>query len=249
MPIQTHNLSTWFHHKKILNNINLELNSNSITALIGSSGCGKSTFLRCLNRMNDRIPGFKMNGKITYKNQDVYHHKCNLLKLRKNIGMVFQRPNVFPASIYDNMDMALKYHFKINKKERLEIIKEALHICHLYDEVKADLNRSAIGLSGGQQQKLCIARAIVIQPEILLLDEPCSALDPISTQKIEEVLVELQDKMSIAIVTHNMAQAQRISSDTAFFMHGEILEYNKTDIVFKNPSHEVTRDYIAGKFG
>ena len=233
---------------KALKNINLEIPANEITAFIGPSGCGKSTLLKSLNRMNDLVEGCKITGKVLLDGEDIYGD-MNINLLRKRVGMVFQKPNPFPMSIYDNIAYGPRIHGIKNKKKLDEIVEKSLKAAALYDEVADRLHTSALGLSGGQQQRLCIARCLAVEPEVILLDEPTSALDPISTLKIEELLMELKDKYTIAIVTHNMQQASRIADYTAFFLVGEMVEYGKTKDVFGMPKDKRTEDYITGRFG
>ncbi|MGL5088051.1 MAG: phosphate ABC transporter ATP-binding protein PstB [Cetobacterium sp.] len=234
---------------KALKNINMDILKNKVTALIGPSGCGKSTFLRSINRMNDLISGVKYEGQILLDDQNVFDKQFDIVELRKKVGMVFQKPNPFPKSIYENLVYAPKLHGENNKKKLDEIVESSLKAVALWDEVKDKLHQSALGLSGGQQQRLCIARAISINPEILLMDEPTSALDPISTSKIEELIVELAKDYSIVIVTHNMQQASRISDYTGFFYQGVLEEFDKTSTIFTTPKVKKTEDYITGKFG
>ncbi|MGL4946152.1 MAG: phosphate ABC transporter ATP-binding protein PstB [Cetobacterium sp.] len=234
---------------KALKNINMDILKNKVTALIGPSGCGKSTFLRSINRMNDLISGVKYEGQILLDDQNVFDKQFDIVELRKKVGMVFQKPNPFPKSIYENLVYAPKLHGENNKKKLDEIVESSLKAVALWDEVKDKLHQSALGLSGGQQQRLCIARAISINPEILLMDEPTSALDPISTSKIEELIVQLAKNYSIVIVTHNMQQASRISDYTGFFYQGVLEEFDKTSTIFTTPKVKKTEDYITGKFG
>ncbi|MGL4909705.1 MAG: phosphate ABC transporter ATP-binding protein PstB [Cetobacterium sp.] len=234
---------------KALKNINMDILKNKVTALIGPSGCGKSTFLRSINRMNDLISGVKYEGEILLDDQNVFDKQFDIVQLRKKVGMVFQKPNPFPKSIYENLVYAPKLHGENDKKKLDEIVESSLKAVALWDEVKDKLHQSALGLSGGQQQRLCIARAISVNPEILLMDEPTSALDPISTSKIEELIVELAKDYSIVIVTHNMQQASRISDYTGFFYQGVLEEFDKTSIIFTTPKVKKTEDYITGKFG
>jgi phosphate transport system ATP-binding protein len=234
---------------KALKNINMDILKNKVTALIGPSGCGKSTFLRSINRMNDLISGVKYEGEILLDDKNVFDKQFDIVELRKKVGMVFQKPNPFPKSIYENLVYAPKLHGENNKKKLDEIVESSLKAVALWDEVKDKLHQSALGLSGGQQQRLCIARAISINPEILLMDEPTSALDPISTSKIEELIVELAKNYSIVIVTHNMQQASRISDYTGFFYQGVLEEFDKTSTIFTTPKVKKTEDYITGKFG
>lgn len=241
------NLELFYGEKKVLKNINLEIYHNKVTAFIGPSGCGKSSLLRCLNRMNDLVDNCKINGEILFKNDDIL--KMNVIDLRTRVGMVFQQPNPFPMSIYENVCYGPKCQGIKDKNKLMEIVVDSLKKASLYDEVKDRLKDSALGLSGGQQQRLCIARAIAMKPEVILMDEPTSALDPIATLKIEELINELKKDYTIVIVTHNMQQATRISDYTAFFLNGEVVEYNETDELFKNPQDKKTEDYITGRFG
>ena len=248
--ITAEHVNLWYegtHHA--LKDINLNMKEKSITALIGPSGCGKSTFLRTLNRMNDLIPGTKIEGKISYRGQDIYDPKVDINNLRKNIGMVFQKPNPFPMSIYNNIAYGPRTHGIRNKAKLDEIVEKSLRGAAIWDEVKDRLSLSALGLSGGQQQRLCIARALAVRPDILLMDEPTSALDPISTGKIEELAMELKKQYTIIIVTHNMQQAVRISDTTAFFLLGELIEAGDTQQIFERPKQKKTEDYITGRFG
>ena len=232
-----------------LNNINMDVEKNKVTALIGPSGCGKSTFLRSINRMNDLIEISKYEGIIALDEEDIFSKKHDIVELRKKVGMVFQKPNPFPKSIYENIIYGPKLHGERDKKKLDEIVEESIKAVALWDEVKDKLHQSALGLSGGQQQRLCIARAIAVKPEILLMDEPTSALDPISTLKIEELIRELQKDYTIIIVTHNMQQAARISEYTGFFYQGVLEEFGATEKIFTNPDNKKTEDYITGKFG
>ena len=232
-----------------LKDINMEIQENKVTALIGPSGCGKSTFLRSINRMNDLIENVKYEGQILFDGKNIFDKSYDIVDLRKNIGMVFQKPNPFPKTIYENIVYAPKLHGEKNRDKLDEIVENSLKSVALWDEVKDKLHKSALGLSGGQQQRLCIARAISVNPEILLMDEPTSALDPISTAKIEELIGELEKKYSIIIVTHNMQQASRISEYTGFFYQGVLEEFDKTELMFTTPKKKKTEDYITGKFG
>ena len=229
--------------------MNIEIPEKSITAFIGPSGCGKSTFLKTLNRMNDLIPGVKITGDIRYEGTDIFSKEVDVNNLRKEIGMVFQKPNPFPMSIYDNIAYGPRTHGITNKVELDEIVERALRDAAIWDEVKDRLKKNALGMSGGQQQRLCIARALAVQPKILLMDEPTSALDPISTSRIEELVMELKEKYTIVMVTHNMQQAVRVSDHTAFFLLGELVEFGKTDDIFSQPRDKRTEDYITGRFG
>ena len=247
--ITVKDLCLWYGNHQALKNINIYIPTNSITALIGPSGCGKSTFLKTLNRMNDLIPDIKITGEIRYQGSDIFDPSIDVNELRRSIGMVFQKPNPFPMSIYDNIAYGPRTH-GITKKAKLdEIVERSLRDAAIWDEVKDRLKKNALGLSGGQQQRLCIARALAVEPEILLMDEPTSALDPISTSHIEELANELKKKYTIVIVTHNMQQAVRISDHTAFFLLGELIEFSKTESMFSNPKDKRTEDYITGRFG
>ncbi len=232
-----------------LKNINMGINKNEITAFIGPSGCGKSTFIKSINRMNDLIPSVKMDGEILFEGKNILARDVDVTELRKNIGMVFQKPNPFPKSIYENIVYGPKLHGKYTKIQLDEIVEKSLRGAALWDEVKDRLKKSALGLSGGQQQRLCIARALAVEPKVLLMDEPTSALDPISTSKIEELVLELKKDFTIIIVTHNMQQAVRISDNTAFFLLGEVIEYGGTEDLFNFPKNKKTEDYITGRFG
>ena len=243
------NLNLWYGENKALKNINMPIYEKKITGLIGPSGCGKSTFLRCLNRMNDLIPTVKIDGEITLDGKNIYDKDVDVVELRKRVGMVFQKPNPFPMSIYDNVAYGPRIHGIKDKKTLDEIVEWALKKAALWDEVKDNLKKSALGLSGGQQQRLCIARTIAVKPEVILMDEPTSALDPISTLKIEDLMAELKKDYTIVIVTHNMQQASRISDYTAFFLMGEVVEFDKTEKIFLEPSKKETEDYISGRFG
>jgi len=230
-------------------NINMVIEKHEITALIGPSGCGKSTFLRCINRMNDIIEGCRITGEIIYKGQNIYDPRVDAMTVRKHIGMVFQKPNPFPMSIYDNVAYAPRYH-KMSKKGDLdEIVERSLRGASLWEEVKDRLKKSGLSLSGGQQQRLCIARAIALEPEILLMDEATASLDPISTYKIEDLMQELKQTYTVIIVTHNMQQAARVSNRTAFFLLGDLVEMDDTEVIFKNPAEQKTQEYISGRFG
>ncbi|MBA2859836.1 phosphate ABC transporter ATP-binding protein PstB [Methanococcus maripaludis] len=249
IKMNSKDVNFWYGEKKALNSINLPIYENKITALIGPSGCGKSTFLRCLNRMNDLISGVKITGEITLDEKNIYDKDVDVVELRKRVGMVFQKPNPFPMSIYDNIAYGPRIHGIKDKKQLDEIVEWALKKSALWDDVKDDLKKSALKLSGGQQQRLCIARTIAVKPDVILMDEPCSALDPISTLKIEDLMVELKKEYSIVIVTHNMQQASRVSDYTGFFMLGDLVEFNKTDKLFVEPENKKTEDYISGRFG
>ena len=247
--ITVKDMCLWYGETQALKDISLNIEEHSITALIGPSGCGKSTFLKSLNRMNDLIPDVKITGEIKYKDQDIYAPSVDVNELRKEIGMVFQKPNPFPMSIYDNIAYGPRTHGIRKKSELDEIVEKSLKGAAIWDEVSDRLNKNALGLSGGQQQRLCIARALAVEPDILLMDEPTSALDPISTSKIEDLILELKKKYTIIIVTHNMQQAVRISDNTAFFLLGELIEYGNTEKIFSTPAKQKTEDYITGRFG
>ncbi len=247
--ITVKNLDLYYGDHKALNGISMDIERNSITAFIGPSGCGKSTFLRTLNRMNDLIPNVKIDGEVIYDGKNIYDKNVDIYNLRKEVGMVFQKPNPFPMSIYDNVAYGPRTHGIHNKKELDKIVEESLKKAAIYDEVKDNLNKSALSLSGGQQQRLCIARALAVKPKVLLMDEPTSALDPISTGKIEELALELKKDYTIVIVTHNMQQALRISDKTAFFLLGDLIEYDDTQKIFSMPKNKKTEDYITGRFG
>ena len=247
--ITVKDMNLWYGDHKALNDINIEIPEKSITAFIGPSGCGKSTFLKTLNRMNDLIPSVKITGDIRYNDADIFGKDVDVNSLRKEIGMVFQKPNPFPMSIYDNVAYGPRTHGITNKAQLDEIVERALRDAAIWDEVKDRLKKNALGMSGGQQQRLCIARALAVQPKILLMDEPTSALDPISTSRIEELVMELKDKYTIVMVTHNMQQALRVSDYTAFFLLGELVEFGKTDDIFSQPKDKRTEDYITGRFG
>ncbi|APC40645.1 phosphate ABC transporter ATP-binding protein PstB [Clostridium estertheticum] len=247
--ITAKNLNLYYGNTQALKNVNIDIEKNSVTALIGPSGCGKSTFLRTINRMNDLIDSVKIDGEILYENENVYGQDYDVIDLRKKVGMVFQKANPFPMSIYENIAYGPRIHGIKNKKLLDEIVEKSLKGAVLWDEVKDRLKKSALGLSGGQQQRLCIARTLAVEPEVLLMDEPTSALDPISTLKIEELMDVLKKKYTVIIVTHNMQQAGRISDFTAFFLNGEIVESGKTEEIFYKPKDKRTEDYITGRFG
>ena len=249
IKISAKNLNLYYGEKHALKNVNLDIENNKITAFIGPSGCGKSTFLKTLNRMNDYVKNVKIEGTITLDEENIYDSRVDTTVLRKKVGMVFQQPNPFPMSIYDNVAYGPRIHGIKNKKQLDKIVEDSLKAAALYDEVADRLHTSALGLSGGQQQRLCIARCLAVEPDVILLDEPTSALDPISTLKIEELLMELKEKYTIAIVTHNMQQASRIADNTAFFLVGEMVEYGKTKDLFSMPKDQRTEDYITGRFG
>ncbi len=247
--IEAKNMNLWYTQMHALKDININIEEKNITALIGPSGCGKSTFLRTLNRMNDLIQGVKITGEILYEGEDIFSPKIDVNGLRRDIGMVFQKPNPFMMSIYDNIAYGPRTNGVKNKARLDQIVEEALRNAALWDEVKDRLKKSALGLSGGQQQRLCIARALAVQPKVLLMDEPTSALDPISTSRIEDLAMELKKDYTIVIVTHNMQQALRISDKTAFFLLGELIEVGDTEQIFSNPKEKKTEDYITGRFG
>ena len=247
--ITVESLNLHYGENHALKNVNMEIADHAITAFIGPSGCGKSTFLRCLNRMNDLVDGCRVEGKVILDGEDIYDKRVDTTLLRKKVGMVFQLPNPFPMSIYDNIAYGPRLHGIKNKKELDEIVERSLLGAAIFEEVKDRLNKSALGLSGGQQQRLCIARALAVSPEVLLMDEPTSALDPISTLKIEELMETLKKKYTVVIVTHNMQQAARVSDDTAFFLVGEVVEKNATSEIFARPRDKRTEDYITGRFG
>ena len=247
--ITVKDMCLWYGDHQALKNVNIEIPEKSITAFIGPSGCGKSTFLKTLNRMNDLIPGVKITGDIRYEGTDIFSKEVDVNNLRKEIGMVFQKPNPFPMSIYDNVAYGPRTHGITNRVHLDEIVESALRDAAIWDEVKDRLKKNALGMSGGQQQRLCIARALAVQPKILLMDEPTSALDPISTSRIEELVMELKEKYTIVMVTHNMQQAVRVSDHTAFFLLGELVEFGKTDDIFSQPQDKRTEDYITGRFG
>ena len=243
------NVNVFYGTNHVIKDVQLSIHPNTVTAFIGPSGCGKSTFLRLLNRMNDYIDGFKMTGEILLDNRDIYDKDVRVEELGKNVGMVFQKPNPFPKTIYENVVYGLRIHGKTSKADLDVIVEESLKDVALWDEVKDKLHQSALALSGGQQQRLCIARALAIEPTIILMDEPASALDPISSGKIEDLIYELKKKYTIIIVTHNMQQAGRVSDRTAFFYLGELVEYNNTKKIFTNPEKPLTQNYITGRFG
>ena len=247
--ITVKDLCLWYGSAQALKNINIGIPEKSITALIGPSGCGKSTFLKTLDRMNDLIPGVKITGLVEYGGQDIFAPSVDVSELRRRIGMVFQKPNPFPMSIYDNVAYGPRTHGVTARAKLDDIVERSLRDAAIWDEVKDRLKKSALGLSGGQQQRLCIARALAVEPEVLLMDEPTSALDPISTSKIEELALQLKKKYTIIIVTHNMQQAARISDCTAFFLLGELIEFGKTEELFAQPKDKRTEDYITGRFG
>lgn len=247
--ITVEDLNLWYGSTQALHHVSMEIPEKSITALIGPSGCGKSTFLKTLNRMNDLIPGVKITGDIRYKGREIFDPSVDVNELRKEIGMVFQKPNPFPMSVYDNIAYGPRTHGIRAKAKLDDIVERSLRDAAIWDEVKDRLKKSALGLSGGQQQRLCIARALAVQPEVLLMDEPTSALDPISTSKVEDLVLSLKKDYTIIIVTHNMQQATRVSDRTAFFLLGEVVEYAETEQLFSKPQDQRTEDYISGRFG
>ena len=247
--ITVKNMCLWYGDHQALKDVNITIPEKSITAFIGPSGCGKSTFLKTLNRMNDLIPSVKITGDIRYEDTDIFSKEVDVNQLRKEVGMVFQKPNPFPMSIYDNIAYGPRTHGITNKVQLDDIVERALRDAAIWDEVKDRLKKNALGMSGGQQQRLCIARALAVEPNVLLMDEPTSALDPISTSRIEELAMELKEKYTIVMVTHNMQQAVRVSDYTAFFLLGELVEFGKTDDIFSQPQDKRTEDYITGRFG
>ena len=247
--ISVKDMCLWYGDHKALNNVSINIPEKNITAFIGPSGCGKSTFLKTLNRMNDLIPSVKITGDVLYEGNDIFSKDIDVNELRKEVGMVFQKPNPFPMSIYDNVAYGPRTHGIKNKVQLDEIVERALKDAALWDEVKDRLHKNALGLSGGQQQRLCIARALAVEPKVLLMDEPTSALDPISTSHIEDLVLELKKKYTIVMVTHNMQQALRVSDYTAFFLLGELIEFGETDEIFNTPKQQKTEDYITGRFG
>jgi phosphate transport system ATP-binding protein len=247
--IQVNKLKLYYGEHLALNKVSIDVVKNSVLALIGPSGCGKSTFLKTLNRMNDLIDGVRIDGEVLLDGENIYHPDVDVVSLRKRVGMVFQRPNPFPMSIYDNVAYGPRIHGLSDKIRLNELVEQSLRGAALWDEIKDRLKSSAMSLSGGQQQRLCIARLLAVEPEVLLMDEPCSALDPISTMKIEELVTELKSDYTIVMVTHNMQQAARVSDSTAFFLTGEMVEQDKTDTIFTRPRDKRTEDYITGRFG
>lgn len=247
--IKTENLNLSYGDHQVLKDINMDIRKNEITALIGPSGCGKSTFLKTLNRMNDLVPNCKITGKVLFNDQDIYDRKTDAMAVRKKIGMVFQKPNPFSISIYDNVAYAPRYHGTRKRRTLDEIVENSLKKAALWDEVKDRLKKSALSLSGGQQQRLCIARTIALEPDIILMDEATSALDPISTTKMEELMLALKENYTVIIVTHNMQQAARVADKTAFFLLGDLVEFGTTSQIFDNPKMEKTKAYVSGQFG
>ncbi len=247
---EVEDLNAWFGTKQVLKNINIKIEENAVTAIIGPSGCGKTTFIRCLNRMHEITPGARVSGKVLFNGLNIYGNGVDPVMIRRKIGMVFQKPNPFPMmSIYDNVAAGLKLNGVKDKKTIEEAVRRSLELANLWEEVKDDLNKSGASLSGGQQQRLCIARALAVEPEVLLMDEPCSALDPIATAKIEALIRKLAGNYTLVIVTHNMQQAARVSDYTAFLYLGELIEYGPTKQIFENPKHELTEKYLTGEFG
>ncbi|MCD1295718.1 phosphate ABC transporter ATP-binding protein [Methanocella sp. CWC-04] len=247
--LESKDINLFYGKTHALKDVTMGIPERSITAIIGPSGCGKSTFLRCLNRMNDLVPGVRITGSISYRGKNIYDKDVDVVGLRKSIGMVFQKPNPFPMSIYDNVAYGPRIHGIKDKKRLNEIVEKSLKQAFLWDEVGSRQQESAMSLSGGQQQRLCIARCLAVEPEIILMDEPCSALDPIATSKIEDLMRALKEKYTIVIVTHNMQQAARVSDRTAFFLMGDLIEYDATKKIFENPRDKRTEDYITGRFG
>lgn len=248
IKLRGENLNLYFGQKQILKNVSIDFPKNQVTSLIGPSGCGKSTLLRCFNRMHDLVTDVKIEGKLFLDDLDLYDNKNSVTNIRKRVGMVFQKPNPLPKSIYENLSYALKIH-NYPKNEIPDLIESALRESFLWDEVKDELKKPAVKLSGGQQQRLCIARTVVLRPEVILMDEPCSALDPISTKKIEELILKLKQNFTIVIVTHNMQQAQRVSEKVAFMYLGELIEFDTCDAIFNHPKNELTQRYVGGHFG
>ena len=247
--LSVNDLNLWYGEHQALKNISLDIPEKSISALIGPSGCGKSTFLKTLNRMNDLVPGVRITGSVQYRGEDIYAPTTDVSELRRQVGMVFQKPNPFPMSIYDNVAYGPRTPGIRNRAKLDDLVERSLRGAAIWDEVKDRLKKNALGLSGGQQQRLCIARALAVEPQVLLMDEPTSALDPISTSKIEDLAVQLKEKYTIVIVTHNMQQAVRISDNTAFFLLGDLVEFGSTEQIFSNPHDKRTEDYITGRFG
>ena len=247
--IEAKNVNFFYGSKQALNNINIVCPENKVTALIGPSGCGKSTFIRTLNRMNGVIPGNRLEGEILLDGLDINATKVDVVELRKRVGMVFQKPNPFPKSIFDNIAYGLRINGERNRKKIREVVERSLRKAALWDEIKDRLDENAFSLSGGQQQRLCIARSLAIEPEVMLFDEPCSAIDPIATAKIEDLIHKMKQDYTVVIVTHNMQQAARVSDYTAFLMLGELIEFDKTEKIFTNPGNTLTEDYITGRFG
>ena len=249
IKVKVENLNLYYGENHALKDVNMDIQENAVTAFIGPSGCGKSTFLKTLNRMNDLVDGVRIDGKVLLDGEDIYDPSVDTTILRKKVGMVFQQPNPFPMSVYDNIAYGPRTHGIRNRAKLDEIVEKSLKQAAIWDELKDRLKKSALGLSGGQQQRLCIARALAVEPEVLLMDEPTSALDPISTSKIEDLVLELKNKYTIIMVTHNMQQATRVADNTAFFLLGEVVEYAETEKMFSKPADKRTEDYITGRFG
>ncbi len=247
--IEVRNLNLWYGDKQALKNNSIKIRKNHVTAIIGPSGCGKSTFIRCLNRMNDLVEGVKITGEVSINNKNIYDKDVDVVSLRRRVGMVFQKPNPFPMTIFDNVAYGPRIHGIKDKKKLQEIVEKSLKDTTLWNEVSDRLDKSALDLSGGQMQRLCIARTIAVKPDVLLFDEPCSALDPVATGKIEDLIQELKKEYTIVIVTHNMQQAARVSDYTGYFLLGELIEFGKTKQLFENPKEKSTEDYITGRFG
>jgi phosphate transport system ATP-binding protein len=249
IKIKVRGLNLWYGEKQALRDNNIDVKENKVTAIIGPSGCGKSTFIRCLNRMNDMVDGVRVTGKVFIDGRNIYDKDVDVVSLRRRVGMLFQKPNPFPMSIFDNVAYGPRVHGIKNKRKLREIVEESIRSAALWDEVSGILDRNALDLSGGQQQRLCIARTIAVKPDILLFDEPCSALDPIATGKIEDLIHDLKKQYTIVIVTHNMQQAARVSNYTGYFLLGEMIEFGRTKELFENPKEKSTEDYITGRFG
>jgi phosphate transport system ATP-binding protein len=250
LKLQTEHLNAWFGNNHVLKDISLRVKENQVTAIIGPSGCGKSTLIRCMNRMHELVPGARVSGSILLDDANVYAKGIDPVSIRRRVGMVFQRPNPFPTmSVYDNVAAGLKLNGVRDHQKLDRAVKKSLDLAFLWEEIKGDLDKSGVSLSGGQQQRLCIARALAVEPEVLLMDEPCSALDPIATAKIEELITSLKDQYTVVIVTHNMQQAARVSDYTAFLYLGQLVEYSETTSLFENPKEELTERYLTGKFG
>jgi phosphate transport system ATP-binding protein len=247
--ITSRNVDFYYDTTKALTDVSMDIYEHNVTAIIGPSGCGKSTFLRCLNRMNDLIPSTRIEGEILLDGENIYGEDVDPVKLRRSVGMVFQQPNPFPKTIFDNVAYGPRMHGERNRDALRNTVEESLKRAALWDEVKDRINESALSLSGGQQQRLCIARAIAVEPEVILMDEPASALDPVATNRIEDLIFELKERYTVVIVTHNMQQAARVGDYTAFFLNGVLVEYDKTDKIFENPDNKQTEDYITGRFG
>jgi len=248
--IQTENLNAWFGNNHVLKDISIKIKENAVTAIIGPSGCGKTTLIRCFNRMHELVPTARVSGRVLIDGVDIYTKAVDPVMIRRRVGMVFQKPNPFPTmSVYDNVAAGLKLNGLADKKRLNEAVRKSLELAILWDEVKNDLNKSGAALSGGQQQRLCIARALALEPEVILMDEPCSALDPMATAQIEQLIIALKERYTVVIVTHNMQQAARVSDYTAFLYLGQLIEYGETAQLFENPSEELTERYITGKFG